>query len=101
MLLAIIMILFGVIVIAGFMFMIGGFASGIGQVIAAKKSGVPQRPVIPPGVQKWAAKQARMNQTPIVNVTVQMPPAKETPEEKEAREKAEARKRYLDSLVDR
>jgi ribosomal protein S21 len=42
-----------------------------------------------------------MNQVPIINVTVNMPLAKETPEEKEVREKAEARKRYLDSLVDR
>jgi hypothetical protein len=59
MLMALILIFFGVIVIAGFMFMIGGFASGIGQVIAAKKSGVPQQPVLPPAARKIMEKQRR------------------------------------------
>lgn len=103
MLLAIVLIVLGVLVLAGFMFMIGGFANGIGQVIAAKRRGEPIRPVIPPSAQKWAAKQSAKYQTPIINVTVQAPaPIKEvTPEQKAAGEKAEERKRYLDSLVDR
>jgi hypothetical protein len=112
MLILILLVLFGAIVLAGFMFMIGGFASGIGQVIAAKKQGVSLKQQSLNSATKrareisehQAAKARRHGYAPNVEIEVNIMQASakhETPEEKAVREKKEARRRYLDSLVDR
>lgn len=73
MLVLILMLLFGVIAIAGLMFVIGGFASGVGHVVGAKRRGEAIQPTIP----DWALREAReigaqdiMSQTTTVNVNV-------------------------------
>jgi hypothetical protein len=103
MLWTIIMLAFGLFVVIGTAYLIFFFAVGIKGVVSAKLRGEQLRPAIPPSAQKWAAKQAargRLNaDAPIIPQPA--PRKKETPEQKEARENWEERKRYLESLVDR
>jgi hypothetical protein len=102
MLLVILTVLFIVVVVVAFAFSVGVFAIGTGQVVAGKIKGERtdlSRNAIVQRIANEAARKAVREQmicrpySPAVGT--------ETPEEKGAREKREARRRYLDSLVDR
>lgn len=94
---------FVLFVVIGTAYLIFFFGVGVKQIVSARLKGEQIRPAIPPSAQKWAAKQAargRLNaDAPIIPQP--LPRKEETPEQKEARENWEERKRYLQSLVDK
>jgi hypothetical protein len=104
--------LFVIFIVVGGLFFIITAISGVATVIKAKIKGVSlqeqQRADTSARVWKLmedkSAKERRRGYAPNIEVEVKVihvAAKDETPEEKAAREKAEARKRYLESLVDR
>lgn len=89
MLVLILMLLLGLIILGGFLFALSYFAIGIGGAIATKRRGEQIHPAMSESRRRYLASLVDRTEIP------------EEKEEKEAREKKDARKRYLDSLVDK
>jgi hypothetical protein len=109
---AILFWLFVIFIVVGGLFYIVAVIAGVGSVISAKRKGVSLKEQSLANavaqankmMEKRKAKERRGGYAPKVQVdvrVVQAAPKDETPEQREAREKREARKRHLDSLVDR
>jgi hypothetical protein len=109
---AILFWLFFIFIVVGGLFYIIAVIAGVGSVISAKRKGISFKEQTLANalgqanklMEKRKAKEIRRGYAPNVQVevrVVQAAPKDETLEQREAREKAEARKRYLDSLVDR
>ncbi|MDT5120667.1 MAG: hypothetical protein QOC96_149 [Acidobacteriota bacterium] len=109
---AILFWLFVIFIVVGGLFYIVAVIAGVGHVIKAKKNGVSLKEQSLANavaqankmMEKRKAKEIRRGYAPNVQVevrVVQAAPKDETPEQRDAREKAEARKRYLESLVDK
>lgn len=101
MLMTILMLLLIVVVLGGFMFCLSYFAVGTVKAIADKR----RCEQLPPGVRRRVEtseqKEAREKKEARRGYLNSLVDRIETPEEKAALEKKEARKRYLGSLVDR
>lgn len=112
MIITLILLLFGLFAIGGLLYLFIGMGVGLGKAIMRKRKGesFEQQSLRTATenaykiAEKKAAKARRRGYSPNVEVQVKVNVAtakEETPQEREAREKAEARKRYLESLVDK
>jgi hypothetical protein len=101
MLMTILMLLLIVVVIGSFMFCLSYFAVGTVKAIADKRRGEQFPPGVGRGVETSEQKEAREKREARRLYLTSLVDRVETPEEKAALEKKEARKRYLGSLVDR
>ena len=109
MLIVLLLVLFGLFAIGGLLYLFIGMGVGFGKALARKRQGESfeqqsLRNALDMANKITAKNAAKRGYAPNVKVDVRIIQAaskNETPEEKAAREKREARKLYLDSLVDR